>query len=86
MARDPVPTHLNAYYMELQDAEAAALKANAEVDRLKKLIDGKRTEQGLKPEFADDDDEKGKRGRPKKESTPEEASGFGNRGNNGGQN
>lgn len=77
------PTHLNAYMMELQDAEELAGQATAKVARLKRQIDEKRVEQGLEPLYAEDD-EKSKNKKVKKESTPEEASGFGGRNNNGG--
>lgn len=66
-------THINAYMMELQEAEEAALHAQARVSALKRQIDAKRAEEGLKPLY----DENGKKKKTPKEPTPPGADGFG---------
>jgi hypothetical protein len=73
MAHAIASTHLNAYMMELQEAEQALLQAQSRVSTLKRQIDAKRVEEGLEPLY----DVSGKKKKAPKEPVPPEATGFG---------
>lgn len=86
MSRETNATHLNAYEIELQEAQEEAVKANARVRRLKAQIDEKRAEQGIKPLYGQhNNDNHGKSKKDKQKAkdndpaTPDEATGFGSR-------
>lgn len=66
-------THLNAYMAELAEAENQALQVAGRIANLKRQIDAKRAEQGLKPLYDSD----GKKKKTPKEPTPPGADGFG---------
>lgn len=69
-------THINAYLTELDEAEKAALQAEARVSELKTQINQHLAEDGEDPMFNND----GKRvKRKKREPIPAGADGFGNR-------
>jgi hypothetical protein len=79
------PTHINAYYTELDEAEQALLLARGRVSSLKRQIDERRAEEGLEPLYADqsdpdaEPDSKPSKSSKKDDSKPDEANGFGSR-------
>jgi hypothetical protein len=78
MAKQPVPTHLNAYYTALADKQQEYAQLLGEIRALQRTIDEKRAEQGLDPLYAEQGENEKKQSVPKKQDpVPAEASGFG---------
>lgn len=72
MPKGPVPTDLNAFILEHDEAVLEVTRAQSRVATLERQIDEKRAEQGLEPLYASTEDSD-------EDDTPDEAKGFGKR-------
>lgn len=84
MAHEMQATHINAYLVELQEAEDAAVKAQSRVNTLKRQIDDKLVEDGQERLYFEEDGSPKKNRKRQREQAPVGANGFGLPTNGGG--